>query len=384
MEDRLINVEVFLGAAPLLELRLVEGLLQFGESHSQWRFVLRGAEARYTPEWLRRQRVDGVLVLIDAGAVAPALEAAGVPWVHLLPPQPVSRPAVTVDDDAIGRLGAQMYLDGGFRKFAFCGVGTSWSAARGAGFRDRLREAEQDCETMDIQFDAGHNWTLAADADGKLCRWLRGLRRITAVMAAHDALANRLVDLCRQEGIRVPDDLAILGVGNHELLCRLSPVPISSLDCAVPSVAWHGAAMLEAMLLGQAHPSFVSVPPKAVVERRSTEILGFENDLVNRLVRHIRNHACGGLTAEELARRFPVSRRTLSRRFQEYVGHSPGEEIRRTRLRQAQRLLQQTDLPLKEIAAACGYADLSHLDRAYRQAHGKPPKAARTAELAQG
>ena len=377
MDKQLINIEVFLGAAPLLEVRLVEGLLAFGDSHPNWRFALRGADVRYTPEWLTQQRVSGALLLIDASQTAPELDAAGIPWVHLFPPTPVTHSAVTVDDDGIGRMGAAMFLECGFRKFAFCGVGTGWSAERGQGFRDQLAEESLDCEVMDIQFDTGKTWTLAAAANEKLRRWLHTLPRITAVMAGHDALANRLVDLCRQEGIRVPDDLAILGVGNHELLCRLSPVPISSIDCAVPDVARHGAEMLEAMLAGAPHPATATIAPKSVVKRQSTDALGFENDLINRLVRHIRNHACDGLTVEELARRFPVSRRTLSRRFEEYVGHSPGEEIRRTRLRYARQLLRQNELPLKEIAAACGFADLSHLDRAFRARFGIAPSHAR-------
>ncbi len=379
MNERLINVEVFLGAAPLLELRLVEGLLSFGDSHPQWRFALRGADVRYTPEWLRQQRVSGALVLIEVADVAPVLDAADVPWVHLLPAVPFSHPAVMVDDSAIGRMGAEALLERGFRRFAFCGVGTSWSLERGRGFKERLAEAELGCPMMDTHFDTGKSWTLAADADEKLCAWLRSLPRITAIMAAHDALANRLVDLCRQLSIRVPDDLAILGVGNHDLLCRLSPVPISSNDCAVPEVARRGAALLESMIRQEPYPASVTVAPKGVIERRTTEVLGFENDLINRLVRYIRDHACGGLTVDELARRFPISRRTLSRRFHEYVGHSPGEEIRRTRLRQARHLLKQTDLPLKAIAAACGYADLSHLDRAFQQAYQVSPSEARQA-----
>jgi LacI family transcriptional regulator len=376
-KTRPTHIEVFLGAAPLLEVRLVEGLLAFGDTHPGWRFVMHGADVRYTPEWLRRQGVRGALVLIDAAPVAPALDTAGVPWVHLLPGEPVPHAAVTVDDAAIGRMGAEAYLEAGFRKFAYCGVGTNWSAARGEGFRARLAEADLECRMLDIQFDTGKSWTLATGADRALRRWLRGLDRVTAVMAGHDALANRLVDLCGQEEIRVPDDLAILGVGNHDLLCRLSTVPISSIDCAVPEIASRGAELLEAMIHGQPHPDTVVVRPRGVMGRRSTEALGFENDLINRLVGYIRDHACEGLDVAELTRRFPVSRRTLDRRFREYVGHSPAEEIRRARLRQARRLVEQTDRSLTEIAAACGYADLPHMDRAFRKALDTSPGALR-------
>jgi LacI family transcriptional regulator len=367
------QIEVFVGAAPILEVRLIEGLLAYGDTHPGWRFVLRGADTRHTPSWLRRQGVRGALVLIEAERIAPVLDAAGVPWVHLLPGTATRHPAVTVDDVAIGRMGAEMYLEKGFRKFAFCGVGTVWSSLRAEGFRQRLAEAGLECRRQDFRFDTGKGWTLVAGVDRSLRRWLRGLDRVTAVMAGHDALANRLVDLCGQEGVRVPDDLAILGVGNHDLLCRLSAVPISSIDCALPEIAARGLALLEAMIGRRPHGRTVVVQPRGVVSRRSTEVLGFENDLINRLVGYIRDHACEGLNVDRLARQFPVSRRTLDRRFREYLGHSPAEEIRRARLREARRLIEQTDRSLTGIAADCGYADLSHLDRVFRRAFGRPP-----------
>jgi len=230
---------------------------------------------------------------------------------------------------------------------------------------------------VDIPFETVSNWTLASASDSRLRQWLVGLDRVCAVMAAHDSVANRIVDLCRQDGLRVPGDIAVLGVGNHELHCCLSPVPISSIDCAVPEVAMRGAAMLEDMLGQNSGPRAVVVRPSGVVERQSTEILGFENDLVNRVVGYIRDHACEGLRVDDLLRVFPVSRRTLARRFEEYVGHSPANEIRRARLRQARRMVQQTDLRLREIATTCGFADLSHMDRAFRSALGVRPGACR-------
>ena len=105
-EDRIRHIDVFLGAAPLLEVRLVEGLLAFGRSHPNWRFSLRSAEFRYTPGWFRRHPLDGVLILIDGTHVLRALKAAGKPSVRLVPAVPGLNDTVAVDDEAIGRLGA--------------------------------------------------------------------------------------------------------------------------------------------------------------------------------------------------------------------------------------------------------------------------------------
>jgi LacI family transcriptional regulator len=297
--------------------------------------------------------------------------------VHLLPGKIVSQPCVNVDDRAIGRLGADFFIEKGFLRCAFCGVGTPWSAERGAGFRKRLAESGRGCESTDIPFDLELDWGFSSSSERYMKKWVSGLERGMAVMVAHDALANRLVDLCLRQGLRIPQDIVILGVGNHDLLCKLSPVPISSIDASVPKVAIRGATMLEDMLNGIRPASPVMVPPSGVVERNSTEIFSYADTLVAKVVSHIRDHACDRTTVENLPKIFSVSRRTLFRRFKKYVGHSPAEEIRQCRIRQARRMLTETKMSLTEIAYACGYTDLSHMDRSFRAVLGASPRSLR-------
>ncbi|MFZ2656304.1 MAG: helix-turn-helix domain-containing protein [Victivallales bacterium] len=373
----LINIEVFIGGAPLLETRLCEGLLEFGQSHPQWRFSMRSSSFKYTGKWLKEHRIAGVIALIDSKPVARILDASGIPWVHLLPGKTVFQPCVNVDDRAIGRMGAEFFIDKGFLRCAFCGVGTVWSTERGAGFRERLAESGRDCASADIPFGAGHDWGLADDSEKLLRRWVAGLERGSSVMAAHDALANRIVDICLRQGLRIPQDIVVLGVGNHDLLCKMSPVPISSIDAAVPKVAVCGAAMLENLINGIQPSSPVSIAPKGVVERTSTEILSYGDDLVAKVVSYIRDHVCDGTRVENLPKIFSVSRRTLFRRFIKYVGHSPAAEIRQSRLKHARRMLTGTRMSLTEISYACGYTDLSHMDRAFRSAFGASPSSFR-------
>jgi LacI family transcriptional regulator len=369
----LVNIEVFIGGAPLLETRLCEGLLEFGKSHPQWRFSMRSSSFKYTEKWLKDHRIAGVIALIDSKPVARILDSVGIPWVHLLPGKAVPQQCVNVDDRAIGRMGAEFFIEKGFLRCAFCGVGNDWSAERGAGFRERLAESGRECEFTDIPFDLGLDWGFSARSERYLNRWVASLDRGVAVMAAHDALANRLVDLCLHHGLRIPQDIVVLGVGNHDLLCKLSPVPISSIDTAVPKVAVCGASMLENMING-IHPSAtVSVFPGGIVERGSTEILAYGDGLVAKVVSHIRDHACDRTAVVNLPKLFSVSRRTLLRRFTKYVGHSPVAEIRQSRLRHARRMLENTKMSLTEIAYACGYTDLSHMDRAFRAALGTSP-----------
>jgi len=381
LSRRIINIDVFIGGAPWLELRLCEGLLEFGQHHPQWRFSLRGADFRYTKKWLKKQHIDGVLTLIDSKPVAKVLNASGIPWVHLLPGKVVSQPSVDVDDRAIGRLGAEFFLGKGFLRCAFCGVGTLWSDERAAGFKERLAQEDRKCKFIDIPFEANRDWEIPTESEQCLRRWVSNLEKGQAVMAAHDVLANKLVDLCLRHGLRVPQDIAVLGVGDHDLFCKLSPVPISSIDTGVPEVAIRGATLLEGMLTGIRQPASLLVPPVLLEERRSTEILDYGDDLVARIIAHIRDHACDGIKVGDLVKIFPVSRRTLSRRFIKYVGHSPVTEIRQTRLACARRMLTKTSRSLTEIALTCGYADISHMDHDFRDILGNNPSEMRRKPL---
>lgn len=373
----IVRVEVFLGGAPLLEPKVGAGLVEFGLRHPEWRFSIRGADFKYTRRWLREHQIEGVIVVIDAGSVGRTLDAAGIPWVHLFPARRVSHASVDVDDLGIGRLGADFFMGKGYLRGAFCGVGTPWSELRAKGFISRFKEAGRPAKLINTPFSRGSNWSLAAGAEKLLHDWIPSLDSGTGVMAANDAVANRVVDACLLQGMRVPQQIAVLGVGNHDLLCELSPVPISSVDADVPRAAFCAAEMLKAMIEGNAAaaPFLPPIQPKKVVERRSTEILVYGDDLVARIISFMRTHLAEGIHVDDLVAHFHIPRRTLTRRFNQFVGHSVAAEMQAMRMEHAKRLVESKRMSLTEIAAACGYADLSHMDHAFRKTLGVPPSA---------
>ncbi len=370
----IIKADVYMGAAPLLELPLVNGLLEFGRAHPRWRFSLRQRGFKYTGAVISSASVDGVLIVVDGCGAEEALSFAGIPFARLMPPEMKRAEDVGVDDEAIGRTGADFFLSRGFMKCAFCGVGTSWSSVRRGGFEARLAEAGTKCVCADIPFDSESDWLLCPDAEARISGFISGLESGYAVMAAHDALANRIVDVCVREGIRVPNDIAVLGTGNHRLLCEISPVPLSSVDTNVPLVAARGAAMLHEMLRGKyTGAGGVLVQPAGVVERESTEITVYGDAIVAEVCRYVREEATSFVSAADVAGRFPMSRRTLDRRFRKYAGRSISEEIRSARLSRALEMVRSGTVSLSDTAATCGFSDLSHMCRAFMRAFGETP-----------
>ena len=94
-------------------------------------------------------------------------------------------------------------------------------------------------------------------------------------------------------------------------------------------------------------------------------------------MRFIREHATAGIGVAEILRAVPLGRRTLERRFAALIGHSPAEEIRRTKLERVRQLLSTTDLPVPEIAEAAGFAYAEHMIPLFARHHGATPAAFR-------
>ncbi len=372
-----LNIEVFLGGTPLLEPRIIEGLLAFGKSRPNWRFTMRGPDYRYRAEGLKRQKPDGVIVSINHTAVSKRLDAAGIPWVCLLPNAAVSATYVTTDNPAIGKLAANYYLEKGFRHFAVCGLDAPWSEERKTAFVKTLADAGQTCRDLNVDYQSGPVWEFPARRSRQVAKWLSSLTLKTALFTTHDSLASRLVDLCVRQSIRIPQQVSILSVGDHDLFCQLSPVTISSINANVPKLAETSAVLLEQCIQKKKNVKPVILPPRGITERRSTMIVAYDDELIADIVSHIRENACNGLTVASLTKTFPIARRTLLRRFRQIVGRSPVEEIARVRFASARNLLTQTNWPLTQIAVSCGYSDLAHFCRVFRKAEGVTPAALR-------
>jgi LacI family transcriptional regulator len=193
-------------------------------------------------------------------------------------------------------------------------------------------------------------------------------------MAAYDYRGQQVLDACRRLGIAVPDEVAVIGVDNHELLCELSHPPMSSVIPNTHRTGYEAAALLDQMMgghrvAGQTH----LIAPLGIATRQSTDVLAIEDRHVARAVAYIRAHACEGITVDDVLRAVPQARRLLERRFKKLLGRTPHEEIRRVQLDRVKALLAQTDLSLADVAERCGYAHVEYLSVVFKKKAGLPP-----------
>lgn len=191
-------------------------------------------------------------------------------------------------------------------------------------------------------------------------------------MACNDDMGLRVLDACRRAALRVPDQVAVAGVGNDECLCDLSLPELTSVHLNPHRIGYEAAELLDRMMDGQAvEQQEYLVPPREIVPRMSTDVMAAEDPLVAEAVLFIRENACQTIDVRSVCRRVCRSRGALEPRFKQALGRSVHEEIQRVRLARVRELLAATDLPIKQIARLSGFRYPEYLMRVFRQTTGQ-------------
>jgi LacI family transcriptional regulator len=362
--------------------------------HRPWLFrVFRGiyTSSRFLGRWFRDWDPDGIICQIQEDRMATFYRNLRKPVVEVFERDSRAHfPRILPDDNATGRMAAEHFLQRGFRNFGFFGDGKmGWVREREVGFRNEIEQVfaaraqvTGSNEPFTVSSFEQRNRSVGAAIGGNLHRrqsasmgeWLVSLPKPVGVLAANDLWGFELVQAARERELHVPDDVAILGIDNDELLCEISHPPLSSIRIGGEQMGQQAVALLERLLAGEAASAVEAerVSPLGIVTRQSTDVLAVDDAEVANAVRHIRQHAFEGLSVKQLLDAVAVNRRTLERRFVKVLGHTPLEEIRRVRLDRVKALLQ-TDLAIYEVAVRTGFATPEYLATSFLQATGMTP-----------
>ncbi len=289
-------------------------------------------------------------------------------------------PRVSVDNAAVARLAAEHFRERGFRNFAYYGrYGLGVDLRRRQCFQESLAAQGFGVTVMGWERERGRQpdtWTVRRQW---LARRLRPLPKPLAVFTSRDKDGAELIEVALAAGMHVPEEVAVLGVNNSELVCDFLPVPLSSIDVGWERIGYEGAALLDRLMRGEAPPPEpILLPPVGLVTRHSTDILAVENLDVARALRHIWLHyAEAGLGVPQVAAAVGMSRSRLDKAFHRCLQRNVGAEIRLLRLRRVKELLQNSHLTLEAIGRAAGFATQPHFYRAFREAEGLTPHAYR-------
>ena len=359
---------------------LLEGIAQHLHEQGMWSVFLpergRGDPA---PGWLRGWHGDGIIVRAERRSVASAVTATKLPAVDLsaaglLP----GAPWVHSDVRAEAEHGFSHLWDRGYRRVGFCGVTEyRWAEWQRERFVTLARERGCECSEFvkPMRSASAAGWTAGQRA---LTRWLKQLQKPVGIFACFDVRGQQVLDACRTAGIRVPDDIAVVGVDNDPLRCGVSDPPLSSVVPDTRRAGYVAAQLLRKMMAGKRVPAEPHlVPPLGVVARRSSDALAIEDPDVSAAVRYIREHACEPINIKQVMEVVPLSRRALESRFRNLLGRTPHDELLRCRIERAKQLLTETELPVKAVAERVGVGNAEYLSVLFRRLAGCTPGAFR-------
>jgi LacI family transcriptional regulator len=183
-----------------------------------------------------------------------------------------------------------------------------------------------------------------------------------------------VLEACRTLGVRVPEDVAVIGVDNDEMICDLTDPPLSSVEQGARQMGYRAAELLDRLMAGKKTSSLRCViEPVGVVARRSTDILAVEDTAVAAAVRFVRERACRRIQISDVADEAGVSLSTLKSRFKAVVGRTIHAEIQRVRIERARQLIAETDLPLKQVAVRSGFQYVQYMTRLFVRYVGQTP-----------
>jgi len=346
-----------------------DGIMQYLAEHDlDWEIVLE-RECLTTRQWRRRlqEGIDGALsddkpaagVLRDWGRSTLPLVLLNFRHAAEILGRTKNLATVVSDEKGVGHMAAQELLAcGSYRSFGF--VAMPWSDEREQGFADALTHAGRAYVHLDDEHLEAH---------------LRELPKPAAVFVACDRKAADVLSACRRWGLRVPEEIAVLGVDNELFTCRHTRPTLSSVRLDFKAAGYAAARAMHALLRHRRPKRTVTYHALGVVRRSSTAAPSPAGSLVEKAKDLIRLHApdCD-FDIGELARMMKISRRLLDRRFGEIANRTPHEDLDAVRLEMATDLLRTTSMKIGEIADACGFASHAYFARRIQAVFGVTPQ----------
>lgn len=359
--------------------KVSDGVSLYVREHGRWTLHIEDRGLFSLPTPLKNGwNGDGIIARTPGKVIRRALDRCRCPIVELLGGVDGEHSVDVTTDNALGlECCIDHYLKKRIRSIGFYAFGRNWwIEKRKSLFLEIVRQKEIDAycfvDTSLEKNDPQPQWD--DKYENPLKKWIGRLPFRTGIIAANDYQAIRLLNACRSSGIKVPEQLAILGIDNDERLCNLATPTLSSLDQDAEMVGYKAAELLDLKMNRRKIPALpIIVPPKRIVSRRSSEITAIDDEEVAAALHYIAEEATHGIRIDDVVRHVGVSKSTLLRRFQKELHRSPKDEITRVRLDHAKELLTNSKLTIRAVALRCGYATVEYFITAFKSLTGQTP-----------
>ena len=376
MDER--NVAVIVETSNSYARGVLRGIHEYARTRHGWTLYLtehgrHEIDESFAGDW----EFDGVIARIETEHMARIITAMDVPTVDVSAARLIEGiPWVETDDEAITHLALDHLRDCGLQNFAFFGDPFyNWSIWRQQSFERILGRPDiirSRIFNLPARKEPRVRWWTQREA---VRTWLASLPKPVGIFACYDACGQQLLEICRYYGLMVPEDIAIIGVDNDELLCEMATPSMSSIIPNAFRTGAYAAEILDRMMQGQKLAGRKhSIAPLGVRKRVSTDVLTVGDHHIAEAIAFIRQNAHKNIRVEDVLNIIPLSRRVLEARFRKALNRTPHQEILRVRTNAVRELLLETHMSLSEISEALGIEHPEYLSVFFKKETGLTPK----------
>jgi LacI family transcriptional regulator len=378
----MLRIALLIESSRMYGRELLRGIAGYARQAGPWLFFHEErALADPIPPMLKHWAPDGILVRLAGDELIKQVRALRLPTVDLYRDEEIPGIAgVTIHQQALVEAAIRHFQERGFQNYAFCGfTQVFFSENREAFYIAELKKKGIRPHVFRHPPMKGGRRLAAIEAHAtrftaKLAQWLKALPKPIALMACNDMRAYQVLNVCNALGIAVPEEVAVLGVDNDPIECELCNPPLSSIDPNAARIGYEGAALLHRLIRGEPPPPRrMLIPPQGVVTRRSTDVLAIVDPDAAAAIQYVRRIALERPAYKKILSDLQLSRSTLERWFQRYLGHSVSAEIFSIRVKHLQELLRKTPHSLEMIARLCGFSHVETMSRLFKREVGVTP-----------
>lgn len=366
------RIALFVDLQHTVRREVVRSIVAEARRTALWDFDLQASSPRQAdPSW------EGVFAWPTHANEFAFLRSLRVPVVCLGSNDTPGLSRIGFDNFAVGEMAVRHFLERGIRHLGFARgeFDSAHGMGRLKGFREAAEKHGLDCTTLPI---ASRTSAERRNCSRALRRWVAAQPPPSGLLADTDRTGHQILQLAREEGLRVPEQLAVIGVGADELLCAISSPALSSVVLPGTQMGAEAVSLMSSLLASRKRPITVRlVKPEFLSAKESSDIYAMPDPMVARALRMISDRASQPMTVGEILREIPLSRRLLEVRFKLAVGRTIQKQIWNAHLERARRLLTGTTLSMPDVAEQSGFRDAQRLSEVFRRELGESPSSYR-------
>jgi len=350
--------------------QLIIGIARYSRLYGPWSFYKEPLDLKSSIPHLTSWKPDGIIMRDTL--ITKELLRLKIPTILAIhnSSYPKKLPVIKTNSFSIAKMASEHFIEKGFKNLAFCGFDNyDWSEDRKLYFnRFNDKAGLNTYNYLSAENIKQHDWE---NEQQHMCKWLRDLPKPVGIFACNDDRGQHILEVCKLINLKVPEDIAVIGVDNDPMICDIEDPPLTSIALNVESAGFEAAKLLDQLISKKKMVGKqILVNPSHIVQRQSSDILAADDAEVALAVQYIKNNAKNKILVKDLVEATNVSRRTLEKRFKRTIHRTIYNEIQQVRIELISKVLIETDLPISQITSLFNFTDVEHICRFFKKERG--------------